>query len=88
MDEEELQLHLNEQQGFYKLGSYVRITISGIKYKNYKNFSPSTPLVMSKVNPGEDRMGFIKIRIKKHRWYSNILKSSDPLIFSIGWRRF
>ncbi len=74
--------------GIYKRGTYVRIDISKIKYKYVKNFTAETPLVLSRVNPGEDNSGFLKIRIKKHRWYSNILKTNDPLVFSIGWRRY
>ena len=38
---------------------------------------------MARINPSEDSLGFLKIRIKKHRWYNTILKSNDPLIFLI-----
>jgi ribosome biogenesis protein BMS1 len=74
--------------GIYKLGSYVKMTIKGIKHKFIKNFTPDIPLILSRINPGEDQLGFVKIRIKKHRWYNTILKTSNPLIFSMGWRRF
>jgi ribosome biogenesis protein BMS1 len=33
-------------------------------------------------------MGFLKIRISKHIWHPKILKTNDPIILSIGWRKF
>lgn len=46
------------------------------------------PLILTRINLGEDNKGFIKTRFKRHRWYSNLLKSTDPIIVSSGWRRY
>lgn len=79
---------LDPSLGIYKRGTYLKIKLKNIVYKYYRNFSEENPLILCRINPAEDNFGFLKIRIKKHRWYSNLLKSNDPLIFSIGWRRY
>ncbi|KAB5515728.1 hypothetical protein DKX38_026376 [Salix brachista] len=30
----------------------------------------------------------LKARLKRHRWHRKVLKTKDPVIFSIGWRRY
>ena len=44
--------------------------------------------MLCRINAGEDNLGFLRIRFKRHRWYGNILKSNDPFIVSCGWRRY
>lgn len=46
------------------------------------------PVILARVNLGEDSRGFIKARFKRHRWYNNLMRSTDPLIVSSGWRRY
>jgi ribosome biogenesis protein BMS1 len=72
----------------YKPGTYARILLEGVPCEFVENFNPRMPLIIGGLTPTEDRMGFVQIRIKRHRWHKKILKTNDPLVFSLGWRRF
>lgn len=69
-------------------GLYVRILLKGIPKEFTDQFDCSKPIIVGGLLPHETAMGFIKARVIRHRWHRRILKSNDPLIFSIGWRRY
>ncbi|KAI6083132.1 DUF663-domain-containing protein [Hypoxylon rubiginosum] len=72
----------------YKAGSYAKIVIDKIPAEFVNNFNARMPIIVGGVLPTEDRFGYVQVRIKRHRWHKKILKTNDPLIFSLGWRRF
>ncbi|KAK5143579.1 hypothetical protein LTR04_001850 [Oleoguttula sp. CCFEE 6159] len=72
----------------YKAGTYARIVLEQVPYEFSASFNPRYPIIIGGLTPTEDRFGFVQIRIKRHRWHKNVLKTNDPLIFSLGWRRF
>lgn len=74
-------------EGFHQ-GLYCRIKINGIPANFLRSFDPHMPLVIGGLTPQETNMGLVRCRFKKHRWHKKILKCNDPLVFSIGWRRF
>ncbi|KAK5175558.1 Glycoside hydrolase 2 (Mannanase, beta-galactosidase) [Saxophila tyrrhenica] len=72
----------------YKAGTYARLTLTNVPYEFVANYNPRFPLLLGGLQPTEERVGYVQVRIKRHRWHKKILKTNDPLIFSLGWRRF
>lgn len=72
----------------HKAGTYARIVLDNVPYEFAAHFNPRFPVLIGGLTPTEERFGFVQIRIKRHRWHKKILKTNDPLIFSLGWRRF
>ncbi|CAB9508834.1 Ribosome biogenesis protein BMS1 [Seminavis robusta] len=72
----------------FRQGLYCRIKIDGIPASFLDAFDPNMPLVIGGLASGEHQLGLVRCRFKKHRWHRKILKSNDPLVFSVGWRRF
>ncbi|RQM05143.1 hypothetical protein DH86_00003154, partial [Scytalidium sp. 3C] len=72
----------------YRAGQYAKIVIEGVASEFVTKFNPRMPIIVGGLSATEDRFGFVQVRIKRHRWHKKILKTNDPLIFSLGWRRF
>jgi ribosome biogenesis protein BMS1 len=72
----------------YRSGSYVRLEIHNVPCEMVEHFDPTFPIIVGGLLAAEERFGYVTVRIKRHRWFTKILKTNDPIVFSLGWRRF
>jgi ribosome biogenesis protein BMS1 len=84
----QLKPFMSSEYGIFEKGSYVRLDIKKIKRKFVDHFRIDYPIVLCTTNIQENSMGFLKIKFSKHIWHPKIMKTNDPLILSIGWRKF
>ena len=83
-----LQPRVREAMEGHSPGAYLRVILERVPCEMVQHFDPATPLLLGGLLPNEQAMGYLHVRLKKHRWHTKILKTRDPLVFSLGWRRF
>lgn len=69
-------------------GKYVRILLTRVPCEFVEAIDRRFPILVGALLPSEQTLGMLQCRLKKHRWHPKLLKSNDPIIFSLGWRRF
>ncbi len=79
--------YVTPAEGLYTKGHYVRVDVM-VENKYLGQFTPEFPVLACGFDQQEGTLTYMRTRFKKHRWYPKILKTFDPLIVSVGWRRF
>lgn len=72
----------------YRTGTYLRLEIHDVPYEMIEHFDPCHPILVGGIGLTEENVGYMQARLKRHRWHKKVLKTKDPIIVSIGWRRY
>ncbi|XVF14733.1 hypothetical protein REPUB_Repub09cG0087200 [Reevesia pubescens] len=76
-----------EIEGF-RMGMYLRLELHDVPSEMVEYFDPCHPILVGGIGLGEENVGYMQTRLKRHRWHKKVLKTRDPIIVSIGWRRY
>lgn len=69
-------------------GSYVKIVMDSVPCELITLFDPTRFIILGGLHAHELAFGYCQARLKRHRWFGKVLKTNEPLVMSIGWRRF
>ncbi|KAI3895557.1 hypothetical protein MKX03_025831 [Papaver bracteatum] len=72
----------------FRRGTYLRFRVLGVPFEMVSNHTPCQPILVGGISRAEDNVGHMQVRLKQHIWHKNMLETKDPIIVSVGWRRY
>mmetsp|Transcript_85966 Transcript_85966/g.179761 ORF Transcript_85966/g.179761 Transcript_85966/m.179761 type:complete len:1088 (-) Transcript_85966:52-3315(-) len=72
----------------FGIACFVRIRLEDVPAACVAELRRDRMVILGALLPGEAQMGLVQVRVKRHRWHPKLLKSGDPLLLSVGWRRY
>lgn len=80
------EVNLSDMDGL-RTGTYVRLEIHDVSFEIAENFDPCHPILVGGISHEEEKLGYLQARLKRHSWHEKLLKTRDPIVVSVGWRR-
>ncbi|MCL7023540.1 hypothetical protein MKW94_021344 [Papaver nudicaule] len=71
-----------------RAGTYVSFEFHAVPVEMVINHDPRQPILVGGISIEEENAGQIKVKLERHSWHLKLLKSKDPIIVSVGWRRY
>ncbi|KAI3844798.1 hypothetical protein MKX03_024340 [Papaver bracteatum] len=72
----------------FSTGTYLAFKVLAVPSEMVTNRDPCLPILVGGINPAEQTAGYLQAKLKRHSWQMNSLKSNDPIVVSVGWRRY
>ncbi|MCL7048398.1 hypothetical protein MKW94_025368, partial [Papaver nudicaule] len=76
------------ENGYCRAGTYVSFQFHNVPFEMVKNRDPRQPILVGGITIEEESVGQIQVKLQRHSWHLKLLKSKDPIIVSVGWRRY
>ncbi|KAI3832318.1 hypothetical protein MKW92_029959 [Papaver armeniacum] len=76
-----------EIEGF-RAGTYLKLEVRDVPFASTENIDPYRLILVGGISLEEENVGCMQARLKQHRWHLKLLKTREPIIVSVGWRRY
>ncbi|KAI3872442.1 hypothetical protein MKW92_043114 [Papaver armeniacum] len=88
----------------FKPGTYLKLEVRNVPFKMVENYDPHHLILVGGISPEEKTVDIspedktvdispedktvLQATLMRHSWHMKLLRTSNPVIVSIGWRRY